>query len=94
MKRVIPLLLLSVPGIASAQSLANPQPTMNMPNYTTSPVETFAVASGETPTMKRQKLVQALALREEAARLLAADGGTFTPEHRAYIERKVRRILR
>lgn len=94
MKLVISLLVLAVPGIASAQMLTSPQPTMNEPNYTTSPVESFALsAASETPTMKRQKLARAWALRAEAAQLLADDGGTFTLEHRVYVESKRRAIL-
>ncbi len=95
MKRLISLLALVIPGIACAQTFANPQPTMNMLNYTTSPVESFiGPAVSETPTMKRQKLARALALRAEAAHLLSEDGGTFTDEHRAYIVRKRWQILR
>lgn len=93
MKLTISLLVLTVPGIAIGQTVSNPQPTMNMPNYTTSPVETLAVAAGDTPTMKRQKLARAWALRAEATQLLADDGGTFTAQHRAHIERKKWKII-
>jgi len=33
-----------------------------------------------------------LALREQALRLQQADGGTLTPAHRAYLQRKLDRI--
>lgn len=35
---------------------------------------------------------QKLALRDEALRLRAADGGTLTATHRAYLQRKLDRI--
>ncbi len=96
MKHWLPFLLLSIPGIANAQAIANPQPTMNEPNYSTDALSARSDGhwpSRDTPTMTRQKLARALALRDEASRLLAEDGGTFTPRNRAYIERKRNRIL-
>jgi len=47
----------------------------------------------ETPTMRQQKLDQSAALREEAARLQAADGGTLSAKHAAYIRKRVRKII-
>jgi hypothetical protein len=35
---------------------------------------------------------QKLALRDEAARLQAADGGALTPRHRTYLQNKLDRI--
>jgi hypothetical protein len=96
MKYWLPLLLISTPAIANAQTIANPQPTMNEPNYSTDAVSARSHGhwgSRDTPTMKRQKLARALALRDEAAQLLAKDGGTFSDRNRAYIERKRDRIL-
>jgi hypothetical protein len=46
-----------------------------------------------TPTMRQQKLAQSDALRAEAARMQAADGGTLSAEHVAYIRKQVRQIL-
>lgn len=94
MKRIIVLAALLGPGIVGAQSLTNMQPTMNEPNYSTVQPNPFFYGSiGDTPTTRRQKATRALALREEAARLLSADGGTFTREHEAYIRRKAQAIL-
>ena len=96
MKFIIPLAAIFLPAVADAQSpqLSSPEPTMNMPNYST-----FASSmSGrqplsETPTMKRMKLKRAIALRAEAATLLRQDGGTLSQKHAASIRRKARAIL-
>ena len=50
-------------------------------------------SSLETPTMRRQKRNQALALREEALKLQAQDGGTLSEDHKRYIQRKSAAIL-
>lgn len=47
----------------------------------------------ETPTMRRQKRDQAIALREEALKFQAEDGGTLSKEHKRYIQRKSAEIL-
>jgi hypothetical protein len=39
------------------------------------------------------RLTKALALRDEAQQLLAADGGKFTLEHKRYIWKKIAKIL-
>ncbi len=41
--------------------------------------------SGDTPSTQRHKLAQAIALRTEALQLQAADGGTLSPGHIAYV---------
>ena len=51
------------------------------------------LGSHYTPTMRRQELAQAIALREEAAALLLADGGTLNPRNQRYIRRKAAKIL-
>jgi hypothetical protein len=43
--------------------------------------------------MQRQDVAQAIALREEAATLLAADGGTLSPRNQRYIQWKASQIL-
>ena len=43
--------------------------------------------------MRRQKRDQALALREEALKLQAQDGGTLSEDHKRYIQRKSAAIL-
>jgi hypothetical protein len=60
--------------------------------YTTPSLYLFP-GSGETPTMRQQKLEQSNALREEAAQLQVADGGTLSAEHVTYIRKRVRQIL-
>jgi hypothetical protein len=92
MKALVALTAIFLPGVVCAQAMYNPQPTMNEPNYTTTQAAAYA-PSGDTPTMQRQKYVRAVALREEAAQLLAADGGTFTQKHEAYVRRKALAIL-
>lgn len=47
----------------------------------------------ETPTMRRQQLARAIALRDDAVRLQAADGGTLSPAHARAIHRRARAIL-
>ena len=47
----------------------------------------------ETPTMRRQKRDQAIALREEALKLQAKDGGTLSKTHKLYIQRRSAEIL-
>ena len=47
-----------------------------------------------TPTMRRHKIARALALKEEAAVLLAADGGTLSPRSLSYINREAAKIRR
>lgn len=96
MKLIVTLAAMLVPGIAQAQSaqLSNPEPTMNMPNYST--FESSATGRepvSDTPALQRQKVRQALALREEAAALSKADGGTLTRRHQAYLQRKAQAIL-
>lgn len=96
MKYIISLAAVLLPAVANAQSpqLSNPAPTMNMPNYSTFASSLSARQPiSETPTMKRQKLERAIALRAEAATLLKQDGGTFSAKHAAYIRRKARAIL-
>jgi hypothetical protein len=96
MKYIIALTALLLPAAAAAQSpqLSSPEPTMNMPNYSTfASSATARQPLSETPTMKRQKLERAIALRAEAATLVEQDGGTLTAKHAAYIRRKARAIL-
>lgn len=103
MKTLLPTLALLVPGAAVAQTWAPPsfpgvqtQPSMNGPNYTTSRVasEQHELSPRtDTPAMQRQKLKRAIALREEARRRQAADGGTLSPKSLRYLQRKADAIL-
>ena len=94
MKLLVSLLLIGTPGLAQAQAF---RPSMPMaPAF--NPERWFDGAvnynrSGDTPTMRAQKLRRALALRDEAAVLLAQDGGTLSDHNRAYVKRKALNIL-
>ena len=95
MKLIIPLAALVIPTLAGAQSMGS-QPTMNMPNGNSyaAGLESYANQSAsDTPTMRQKKLERAIELRDEANRLLIEDGGTLTPKHQAYVQRKARAIL-
>ena len=48
----------------------------------------------DTPTMRRQKQVWAISLRDEALRLQAEDGGILSDHHARYIQRRIDRLLR
>ncbi len=89
--KIIILVALLLPEIADAQTSSVPMISMSMPNdlsFSRS-IELFPDrGSQETPTMRRQKLARAIALREEAATLLRQDGGTLTARHQAYIRGK------
>ena len=78
--------------IAAVAILVSPVAATAQANFGITPIYGFA-GSHETPTMKRQKFARAVALRTEAAQLLAQDGGTLTDEHQRYVQRKARDIL-
>ncbi len=94
MKLALLILALAVPSFAAAQSpeirfsaatpmgVNPPMPFLNLPGQ-----------YDDTPTLRDQKLRWAITLRAEAAELLRQDGGTLTSEHKAYIRRRVQRIL-
>ena len=94
MKLIIFLVAVSVPAITHANALIGQQPTMNEPNYSTQrSLNTGDNRVLDTPAMRQRKLMRALALRDEAARLLDENGGVVTPQYRAYVNRKARDIL-
>ncbi len=96
MKMLISLAILITPGAVSAQSAQSLAPTVMTPNFTAASrdVEGYPFQSTvDTPTMRKQKLARAISFRREAAALLARDGGTFTADHQAYVQRKARDIL-
>lgn len=74
-------------GPAAAQLLLPDPPVLQ--SFANTPTTSF----GPTPTMRREKLKQVSALRAEAAQLRAANGGTLSPEHAAYIQRRAEEIL-
>lgn len=78
---------------ASAQWVNSPIP--NTPAIT-SPLglnSDSAFRFDGTPTMQRQKMRESLALRAEAQQLEQKDGGTLSPEHVAYVRKRVREIM-
>ncbi|TXC72359.1 hypothetical protein FSB78_16465 [Sphingomonas ginsenosidivorax] len=94
MKLLVSLLLIGTPALVEAQAF---QPSMPpAPAFDTARrldgVFNY-VRSNDTPTMRAQKLRRAIALREEAAVLLANDGGTLSDHNRAYVRRKALNIL-
>ncbi|KAB7646153.1 hypothetical protein [Polymorphobacter fuscus] len=96
MKIMIAAAALLVPGMAFAQSLSNPQPSMNMPNYSTerSSMEgRDPLPPKETAAVRAEKLARAVALREEALVLEAQDGGRLSRKSTLYLQRKARLIL-
>jgi hypothetical protein len=46
-----------------------------------------------SPTQKRQRTAQALALRDEVSQFKAENGGTLTPQQQSYVKRKYHRIV-
>jgi hypothetical protein len=86
--------MVAAPVVAPAQQASPPAPSVNMLNYNTYDT---ALASArptlvDTPTMTRQKLARAIALRDEATQLRLADGGTLSAANRRYIQRKANAI--
>lgn len=82
MKAIIGILI----ALTSVAASANP--------YSPPPLGYAYIMGGhETPTMKREKLERAEALKQEASTLLAQDGGTLTAAHETYIRRKACDIL-
>jgi hypothetical protein len=88
MRKFLALTLMLVPSVATAQV----GPALPGYLYTPYPLGTDN-GSDDTPTMRRDKLRRAIALRSEAAALVVEDGGTLTPDHQAYIQRQRRAIL-
>ena len=97
MKAAFVLCAILLPLIASAQGLPVTQPLINAPSHTTGGPELGSdllfPSSTETPTMRRQKLERAKALRVEVDQLLRVNGGTLTVTEQAYVRRKARDIL-
>lgn len=96
MKMLLAAALLLMPGLASAQSLSNPQPSMNMPNASTFSSAVWGrdpFPRKESPAVRAEKLARAIALRDEALVLEARDGGRLSRESQAYLRRQARKIL-
>lgn len=96
MKKLLVVASLLVPAVAGAQSFTNPQPTMNMPNYSTerSMVEgRDPFPRAESRAAAKVKLTRAIALRDEALVLEARDGGKLSRESVSYLRRKAQAIL-
>lgn len=94
MKLLVSLLLIGTPGLVQAQAFRPSMPMAPSFNPNRWLDGTFNYnRSGDTPTIRAQKLRRAIALRDEAAVLLANDGGTLSDHNRAYVRRKALNIL-
>ncbi len=94
MKRPIMLSAVLFPGVAFAQVHGSiPQENILPFNSNRTFYEARDFGMRDTPAMADKRLKRALALKQEAAALLEADGGTFTNEHERYVRRKAREIL-
>lgn len=101
------IILAALIGIGAASSSpAQSSPYQGSPTPTPNPSSSPSPEAGtrapdylsgrsplETPTMRRQKRDQAIALREEALKLQAEDGGVLSETHKRYIQRKSAKIL-
>lgn len=80
---------LTAPALAAAQS-------MNGPNYSTYEPGFRAnamIPPRDTPTMRRDKLKRARALRAEVDAMMAANGGSLSDKQQAYVRREANDIL-
>ncbi|MEG3163575.1 hypothetical protein U1701_03095 [Sphingomonas sp. PB2P19] len=94
MKLGVSLLILCLPGVATAQAFRPSEPAYPFVDLARQSDGHYnLVRSNDTPTMRAQKLRRAIALRDEAAALVAQDGGTLTDRHRAYLRREASNIL-
>ncbi len=94
MKLLVSLLLIGTPGLVQAQAFRPSMPMAPVSSADRWLDGTFNYnRSGDTPTMRAQKLRRAIALRDEATVLLAQDGGTLSDRNRAYVRRKALNIL-
>lgn len=83
---------------ASAQTSYNPgvASVLGSMNGSTHPIYNngdIISDSRDTPTMRKQRLVWAAALRDQALRFQAEDGGVISDHHARYIERRIDRLL-
>lgn len=97
---VLPAMFFATTCFAQNHSGSNPAGTLNGAPYNY--IQTFTqVNEGvapfypthDTPTMQRQRLVLAVALRNEAHQLQQQNGGTLTAEHRRYLRRAAYKIV-
>jgi len=96
MMKVLVAVVAGCAGVAAMAQTTAGGIGMNSPNYSTYQLSVAGMNGrglSETPSMRKQKLERAVALRQEADTLLAQDGGKLTPEHEAYVRRKVCTIL-
>jgi len=96
---VLPAMFFATTCLAQNHSGSNPAGTPNDTPY--NDIRTFTqVNEGiapffpthDTRTMQRQRLVRAVALRNEAHQLQRQNGGTLSAEHRRYLRRAAYKI--
>ncbi|MGQ7447611.1 hypothetical protein ACTGUT_12425, partial [Streptococcus suis] len=89
---------LAFPGTALTQALPTPSRPVDLtshglPSTDRSWLPGVAPDTRDTPTTRRQRIGWIVALKAEAMALQARDGGKLTPDHRAYIQRRLARFL-
>jgi hypothetical protein len=81
----LPAMLLASEAAGQAPGVAPPNiPVMQVPGLPSRPI---------TPTMQRQHLERAFALRDEAKLLIEEGGGKLSAKQQRYIRRKAYKIL-
>ena len=95
MKVLLALMAAFVPTAGSGQVAGDASPLMNVPNYSTlaTSLDSARLPLGKTPTMQRQRLTRASALRSEANALALEDGGVLSDVHLRYVQRKADGIM-
>jgi secreted protein with Ig-like and vWFA domain len=88
-------LLAGVLSVQTASAQVAPVTIMQEPNVGVIDNTFYQGLSGDrrTPTMQREQLARAIALRAEAEGLLNSDGGKLSAAHERYIRRKACDIL-
>jgi hypothetical protein len=94
MKIFVAVFALLIPATVNAQAFVGIEAPAADSFSTANFVDSFASPPRhESPEVRQIKLERALALRDEAAKLLAADGGKFTRKNREYVLRQRYAIL-
>ncbi len=93
MKAALAFACILLPAAASAQGLSSPPPWPVTDGFRVSAEAFGSNPTGDTPTMRRQKLERAIALRQEVDAMLQTNGGELTDAQQAYVRRRARAIL-
>jgi hypothetical protein len=90
----LPTLVLIAGPLLAGAAIADPPRSAEYNLVSASLVSLESFASAQHDAHLTRVGQQKLALRHEALRLQAGDGGSLTPEHRAYLQHKLDRINR